>query len=306
MVAVNALNAHPSGFYSDNAIPNGPHVACQQGGAQNLISDNSMTYFGGNNVLTESINDLNQMLGGGGYQFRGGGYQFRGGSSAELEKVVEQIGNQVGGYEAAPDVPIRGGAIMNDDSYSETQLGGMEDAIVQMGGKIKKDQSISEAFFTLLKNRKYLAIQRKNELAKGFKTLLKTRKKLFQQRKEVLNKTFSVMRSRSPAERMMGRDMRQMGDRNRITLKFNVGKSTGKSIGQSIGQSGGRKRSKCSRSCKKKHRHHHHRSSKGLKGGAGYAVAGMNIAPSDSALAQGLFARYDDCPANGTYQHPVV
>lgn len=296
MVAVNALNAHPSGFYSDNSIPNGSHAACQRGGAQNLISDNSMTYFGGNNVLTESINDLNQMLG-------GGGYQFRGGSSAELEKIAEQIGNQVGGYEAAPDVHIGGGSsIMNDNSYSETQLGGMENAIVQMGGKIKKDQSISEAFFTLLKNRKYLAIQRKNELAKGFKTLLKTRKKLFKQRKEVLNKTFSGIHGRSPAERMVGRDMRQMGNSNRITLKFNVGKS----IGKSIGQSGGRKRSKCSRSCKKKHRHHHHRSSKGLKGGAGYAVAGMNIAPSDSALAQGLFARYDDCPANGTYQHPVV
>ncbi len=305
MVTVNELNAHPSGFYSDNTIPNGPHVACQRGGAQNLISDNSMTYFGGNNELTESINDLNQMLG-------GGGYQYRGGSSAELEKVVDQIGNQVGGYQSAPDVPFRGGAtpdaqfgggaMMNDDSYSDAQLGGMENAIVQMGGKIKKDQSISEAFFTLLKNRKYLAIQRKNELAKGFKTLLKTRRKLFKQRKEVLNKTFNSMRGRSPAERMIGRDMRQMGNSDRITLKFNIGKSMGKSIGQS----GGRRHSKCSRSCKKKHRHYRRSSSKGLKGGAGYAVAGMNIAPSDSALAQGLFARYDDCPANGTYQHPVV
>jgi len=313
MATVNALNIHPSGFYSDNSIPNGPHVACQQGGAQNLISDNSMTYFGGNSELTANIEALNEMLGGG---MRGGSdYQFRGGSAQGLENLVVEIGNQVGGiaaqlegggYDLYSDASYSGGdAVFNDASYSEPQLGGMEHAVVQMGGKIKKDQSVSEAFFTLLKNRKYLAIQRKNELAKGFKTLLKTRKKLFKHRKEVLGKTFSSARGRSPAERMIGRDMRQMGDRNRITLKHNIGKSMGRSIGKSIGQAGGRRRPKCSRSCKKKHRHHRH-SSKSLKGGAGYAVAGMNLAPSDSALAPGLFARYNDCPANGTYQHPVV
>jgi hypothetical protein len=295
MAAVNALNVHPSGFYSDNSIPNGPHVACQLGGAQNLISDNSMTYFGGNHELTANIETFNEMIGGAGYQYRGGssggaGFQYRGGSAQGLEDLVKEIGDQVGG-----------GTAFNDASYSDAQLGGMEHAVVQMGGKVKKDQSISEAFFTLLKNRKYLAIQRKNELVKGFNTLLKTRKKLFKQRKEVLNKTFSGMRGRSPAERMIGRDMRQMGNSDRIALKFNIGKSMGRSIGKSIGQAGGRRRPKCSKSCRKKHRHHRHT----LKGGAGYAIAGMNISPSDSALAPGLFARYNDCPVNGTYQHPV-
>ena len=287
-VAVNALNVHPSGFYSDNSIPNGLHVACQQqGGAQNLISDNSMTYFGGNNELTANIEAFNGMLRG--CALGGSGYQYRGGSSESLNDIADKITVQVGD-----------GAAFGDASYSRAQIGGMENAIVQMGGKVKKDQSISEAFFTLLKNRKYLAIQRKNELEKGFKTILKTRKKLFKKRKEVLDKTFSGARGRSPAERTLGRDMRQMGN-NRITLKYNIGKS----VGRSIGQTGGRRRPKCSRSCGKKHRHRRH-SSKSLKGGAGYAIAGMNLSPSDSALAPGLFARYNDCPANGTYQHPVV
>ena len=285
MVSVNALNVHPSGFFSDNTIPNGPHVARQQGGSQNLISDNSMTQFGGNTELTAGIDALNQAL-------AGGGYQFRGGSSQELNAIADKILGQTGGSSQ-----------MVDSSFSAPQLGGMENAIMQMGGKVKKGQSISQAFFTLLRNRKYLAIQRKNQLAKGFKTLLKTRKKLFKQRKESLRKTFSGPRGRSPAERMVGRDMRQMGSNNeRIALKHNIGRSIGRSKSRSIGQAGG---AKCSRSCRKKHRHHKSKSIK-MKGGAGYAIAGMNLAPSDSALAQGLFARYNDCPVDGTYQHPVV
>jgi hypothetical protein len=292
-VAVNALNQHTPIIFSSDQIPNGPHVACQQGGAQNLISDNSMTQFGGNDALTANIEAFNKMLGGGMQQAInmrrvGGSYQYRGGSAMGLEYLAKQIGNQVGG-----------GAQMVDSSFSATQLGGMEQAIVQMGGKVKKDQSISQAFFTLLRNRKYLAIKRKNQLAKGFKTILQTRKKLFKHRKEALNKTFSGMRGRSPAEKMVGRDMRQMGKNDRITLKYNIGASRSRSIGHS----GGRRDDNCSRSCMKKHRHNR---SKRMKGGAGYAIAGMNLAPSDSALAQGLFARYDDCPVNGTYQHPVV
>jgi hypothetical protein len=291
MVSVNALNVHPSGFFSDNAIPNGPHVACQKGGAQNLISDNSMTQFGGNTELTTGISALNQALAGGALK-GGGGYQYRGGSSQKLDNIADKILGQTGGSSQ-----------MVDSSFSAPQLGGMEHAITQMGGKVKKGQSISQAFFTLLKNRKYLAIQRKNQLATGFKTLLKTRKKLFKHRKEALNKTFSGMRGRSPAERMVGRDMRQMGsNNNRIALKHNIGRSIGRSKSKSIGQAGG---ALCSRSCRKKHRHRKSKSTK-MKGGAGYAIAGMNLAPSDSALAQGLFARYNDCPANGTYQHPVV
>ena len=292
MVSVNALNVHPSGFFSDNAIPNGPHVACQRGGAQNLISDNSMTQFGGNTELTSGIDAFNQALAGG---MRGGSaYQYRGGSSEELDTLAEEILVKTGGETQ-----------MVDSSFSAPQLGGMSNAIMQMGGKVKKGQSISQAFFTLLKNRKYLAIQRKKQLAKGFKTLLQTRKKLFKHRKEALNKTFSGMRGRSPAERMVGRDMRQMGSNNeRIALKHNIGRSIGRSKSRSIGQAGGRRgASKCPRSCRKKHRH---TKSVTMKGGAGYAIAGMNLAPSDSALAQGLFARYNDCPANGTYQHPVV
>ena len=318
MVLVNALNQHPSGFFSDNACPNGPHVARQQGGAQNLISDNSMTYFGGNETLTESIEAFNEMLGDV-TQKGGGGYQYRGGASQELEAVAKDIIAQVGGMsvdaqqEPSPAFDMShaqsGGEIelFNDASFGAEQLSGMNNAIVQMGGKVKRDQSISQAFFTLLSNRKYLAIQRKNQLAKGFKTLLATRKKLFKKRKEALNKTFSGMRGRSPTERMVGRDMRQMEDSRRITLKHNISKSIGRSIGKSIGQAGGRRSSKCLRSCKKKHRHSRNASiKKRMKGGAGYAIAGVNISPNESALAQGIFSRYNDCPAGGTYQHPVV
>ena len=317
--AVNALNVHPSGFFSDNSCPNGAHIARQQGGAQNLISDNSMTYYGGNETLTESIETFNKMLGGD-TQKGGGGYQYRGGNSQELEAVAKQISAQIGGMyvdaqgeSTALDISHAqsGGETLNDASFGVEQLSGMNDAIVQMGGKVKKDQSISQAFFTLLRNRKYLAIQRKNQLAKGFKTLLATRKKIFKKRKEALDKTFSGMRGRSPAERMVGREMKQTEDSRRITLKHNIAKSIARSVGRSVGksikQAGGRRSSKCLRSCKKKHRHHRHTSiKKRMKGGAGYAIAGINISPSDSALAQGLFSRYNDCPVGGTYQHPVV
>ena len=49
-----------------------------------------------------------------------------------------------------PDIPMRGGGdYKNDAHYTGGELVDMENYIAQIGGGVRKDQSISEAFFDL-------------------------------------------------------------------------------------------------------------------------------------------------------------
>lgn len=211
-------------------------------------------------------------------------------------------------------IAMQSGGGIDDAKYTEEQLSQMLGGIVQMGGKVKRNESISEAFFSLLKKRKTLASRRKGALVKGFKTLLKTRRKLFKDRKAKLGFKLSRVYNRSPAGRMVGRDMKQ-GSRDRIVLKQAMGRSMGRSIGRSMGRSagvtGGGKRRKASH--KALHKASHRRSNKkhvrfSLQNGGstvGYSVAGVNLPSHLSALASpGPITHAPTC--SGTpYQHFV-
>ncbi len=168
------------------------------------------------------------------------------------------------------------------------------------GGKIKRNQSIADAFFSLIGKRKTLAVNRKNALQKGFKTLLSSRKKMFARRKAKLTKRLGNIYSRSPVSIMNGRNTHQMN--NRIVLKNKIGRSMGKSISRSANIAGGGM--KCSTSCKNKsHRHKKHVRFSTQSGGVGYSVAGVNLPANLSMLASpGTFTPYPSCDG-APYQH---
>jgi hypothetical protein len=194
-----------------------------------------------------------------------------------------------------PNIIQRGGG---DSSYTNKELERMHEHILIGGGKIKRNQSISDAFFTLIGKRKVLAVNRKNSLQKGFKTLLSSRKKMFNARKAKLTQKLRNVHSRSPASILVGRDMRQMNS-NRIVLKSKMGKSMGKSIGRSASIAGGGK-----------YNGHSHRHKKRVHfstqiGGVGYGLGGINLPSNLSMLASpGTFTPYPHC-SGASYQHPV-
>ena len=210
-----------------------------------------------------------------------------------------------------PQIAMRGGGIdaQIDSNYTGGEIEQMHNYVLQTGGKIRKDQSISEAFFDLLKKRKTLAVERKTELQKGFKTLLHSRKKMFSERKAKLGKSLGNVYSRSPASRLVGRDMQQRNN-NRIVLKSKsrskskrsaIGRSIGRSMGRSMSIAGGGKKT-CLSSCKLRGRRHKHKGGKHVRfalqhGGVGYSTNDINLPPNLSMLAS---------PASFTPSPPCV
>lgn len=200
-----------------------------------------------------------------------------------------------------PAIAMRGGGDWNNDSkYTGGELDQMKNFIEQTGGGVRKDQSISEAFFDLLKKRKTLAVKRKSELQKGFKTLLSARKKLYTQRKAKLGKSLKTVYARSPAGRMIGRDIQQQRN-NRIVLKSKSNRAIGRSIGRSKSIAGGGR--KCSSSCKNKNHKHKKVRFASQTGGVGYSANGINLPSNLSMLASpASFTPYPQC-TGAPYQH---
>ena len=204
-----------------------------------------------------------------------------------------------------PNIIQRGGG---DGAYTEEELAQMTHHILIGGGKIKRNQSISDAFFTLIGKRKVLAVNRKNALQKGFKTLLSSRKKMFNARKVKLTQKLGKVYARSPASIMVGRDMRQMNS-NRIVLKSKMGRSMGRSVGRSASIAGGGKHhAHCGASCKRASHSHRHKKRVHFStqsGGVGYGIGGVNLPANLSMLASpGTFTPYPHC-SGVSYQHPA-
>lgn len=223
--------------------------------------------------------------------------------------IISDYNNNMNSMDVeVPNIPmVGGGGGMIDANYTGGELDKMKNYIVQTGGRIHKDQSISEAFFDLLKKRKLLAVKRKSELQKGFVTLLRARKKMYTQRKAKLSKSLGNVYARSPMTRLIGRDMQQQRS-NRIVLKSNTSKAIGRSIGKSIGRSvaiaGGSR--KCSASCKNKsHKHKKRVHFAAQHGGVGYSANGINLPSNLSMLASpASFTPYPQC-TGAPYQHYV-